>query len=448
MTMNGEAAWNRAVLLAQQGRSEHAITELRRLLTLEPEHVLGITLLAQLLAGRGEDSEALAHAQRALGLAPDFAHAHFVLAVVHREASRLDAAQASVRRAVQLDPEDADYHAMAAQVALDRKRWQEALAAADAGLEIDAEHTDCLNLRSLALVRLGRKQEATDALDASLQRDPDNPYTHQARGFALLNAGNAQGALHHFREALRRDPRLDGARAGLVEAIKARNPLYRVVLGFTLWLDRFSAGRQQQILIGAWLAMFVGRRVLQGTGNTGAATVLGLVWFAVVLLLCCSVPLFNLLLLLHPLGRHALDPTPKRDALLFGAAITVALGVGLHAWLEDAAWSKLGWLWFVIFLLPVAGLGNFAPGWGRRALQVFCAMILAVAVGWLVRLELLIAELRVDGGSAGSASAPLSADSPVLRDHIAAFSTITLITALSTWFVLLAPRGHGRRRRR
>ena len=71
----------------------------------------------------------------------------------------------------------------------------------------------------------------------SLAHDPENPYTHQARGFALLQQGDAKGALVHFQEALRRDPQSRGARAGLVEALKAQNPLYRVVLA---WFDRIE----------------------------------------------------------------------------------------------------------------------------------------------------------------------------------------------------------------
>lgn len=432
-------------MLAQQGRADLAIPELRRLLGIDPEHVFGHTLLAQLLADRGQLDEALELAQRAIGLAPDFSLTHHALAVVHREARRLDQAAASVNTALELDPEDVDHHALLAQIRIDQKRWQDALAAADHGLGLEPENVTCLNLRSLALVRLGRKQEATDALDASLSHDPDNPYTHQARGFALLSRGDAKGALQHFSEALRRDPTLDGARAGLVEALKARNPLYRLVLAVILWLDRFTTGRQQQILVGAWLVMILGRRLLAGSGNQSAATVLGLVWFGAVMLLACTVPVFNLLLLLHPLGRHALDARPRRDALLFGIAILLLAGVGAHAWFGDTAWSKYGWLWCVVFLMPVAGLGNFEAGWARRALQGFCLAALAFAAWWMVRLESLIGALRSDGAG-GSARALVPKDNPQLASHMAMLSTLVLVTALSTWFVLLAPKGHPRRR--
>jgi tetratricopeptide (TPR) repeat protein len=445
--MNGEASWNRALLLARQGRNDLAIEELRRVLTIEPEHVHGLTLLAQLLAERGEDREALDCAQRAIRLAPDLPIAHHALAVVHREGGRLDAAAGSANEAIRLSPDDADHHALLAQIRLNQKRWADALAAADAGLALDPQDTTCLNLRSVALVRLGRKREATDALDASLQHDPDNPYTHQARGFALLNRGDAAGALQHFREALRRDPTLDGARQGLVEAIKARNPLYRAVLAVILWLDRFSAGRQRQILVGAWLAMFLGSRLLDRTGNQGAATTLILVWFGAVMLLSCSVPLFNLLLLLHPIGRHALDTRPRRDALLFGGAIAMLLAVAIHAWFGDSAWSQIGWEWFVVFLLPVAGLGNFESGWARRALQVFCVAMLASISWWLVHFETLIATHRADRAApqGGSANALVPKALPALQAHYGMFNTLLLLTVASTWFVLLAPKGHRRR---
>ncbi|MBL8896260.1 MAG: hypothetical protein JNM84_01470, partial [Planctomycetes bacterium] len=205
---------------------------------------------------------------------------------------------------------------------------------------------------------------------------------------------------------------------------------------------------QQQILFGAWLAMFVGQNLLEGIGSEWAATALRLVWFGVVLLLSCTVPLFNLLLLLHPLGRHALDDRPRRDALVFGGAIAMLAGVGAHVWLTDTAWSQIGWIWFVFFLLPVAGLGNFEPGKSRRILQLFCAATLGFFVWWSVHLESLIATHRVDRDAprGGSARALVRKDQPAVKEHLGLFGNLILITALSTWFVMLAPKGAAGRR--
>ena len=454
--MSTEAHWQRAVLLFQQQRWDHAIHELRGVLAQEPDHAFAHALLAQALAQTDALDEALREAHAAIGLAPDADFTHYSLAVVHQARDELPPAAEAVLRAIELDPDDANSRAMLAQIRMRQRRWADALAAADEGLALDAEHTDCLNLRSLALTKLGRGAEATDTVDASLAHDPDNPYTHQARGFALLQQGDAHGALHHFQEALRRDPSLDGARAGLVEALKARNPLYRLVLGWFLWLDRFSNARRLQIAFGLWLLARFGAEGLEQANLPLAATVVRFSWLGFVLLTACTVPLFNLLLLLHPIGRHALERTARYDALLLGACLVVGLGVGLHAWLMPAIWSYLGWIFWLVFLLPVASIGLFHPGWGRRTMQGFCAGCLVFWLWWCIQIESAPpaepasppapqAPAQGEWNSSGSVASPqqIAHWKRLAGQH----NDLVLAIVLSTWFVLLAPKGRPRRRR-
>ena len=47
-------------------------------------------------------------------------------------------------------------------------------------------------------------------------------------------------ALEHFRESLRLDPTSGYAKAGIVEALKARNFVYRWLLAYFLWMMRLS----------------------------------------------------------------------------------------------------------------------------------------------------------------------------------------------------------------
>lgn len=443
-----EADFERARLLAAQGRWDLAAERLQAVLGRDPDFAPAHALLAQAWLARGDPDAALRSAQQAVGLAPDMAFAHRGLAVVHLERGELDDALAAAERAIERAPGDADLHGLRAQVLLLEKRWPEALAAAEAGLRLDPEHTDCLNLRSVALVRLGRGAEARDTLDASLRHDPDNPYTHQARGFALLHAGDARAALHHFQEALRRDPTLDTARAGLVESLKARNPVYRLLLGWMLWLDRFSAGRQLQILFGVWLAQFVVGRSLRASGHEDAATVVGYAWLGVVLFTFCTNPLFNLLLLLHPVGRHALEPRARRDAVLLGGAVAACAGVLLHAWSGAAAWSRLGWPIGLLFLLPVAGIGLFGDGWGRRVLQVYCLAVVATFVWWAFWTERLLEEFSDAIRRDPALAATLLEQDPDWQDNRWLRQALLASIALSTWFVVLAPKGRPRRRAR
>lgn len=448
--MSLEPHWQRANLLFQQHRWDLAAAELRAVLTAAPDHAPAHALLALTLVHLDQLGEALSEAQRAIVSDPELPFAHNALAIVLMQQEQLPLAAAAIEEAIRLDPDEADFHSTLAQIRLQQKRWPDALAAAERGLEIAPEDIDCLNLRSLALVRMGRRGEARDTLDASLAHDPDNPYTHQARGFALLHAGDAKGALHHFKEALRRDPTLEASRTGVVEALKARNVLYRLVLAWFLWLDRFSKGRQLQIVLGLWLASRFGSSVLTDAGHATAADVVDFSWIGFVLLMACTVPLFNLLLLLHPLGRHALERRARNDAIVLGACITAGCGVGLHAWFGASAWSGRGWPLWLVLPLPVAGIGLFQPGWGRRTLQGFCLAAVAAFGWWAFHVESLVA-------TAKHLLANTTMD-PAVRDQRgkelvasaqASYEVLTyLVTALaiSSWFVLLAPKGRARRR--
>src|SRR3712207_7475219 len=53
---------------------------------------------------------------------------------------------------------------------------------------------------------------------------------HANRGWQEAHRGNYEQAMAHFREALRIDASLEWAREGVVEVLKARNPVYRVML--------------------------------------------------------------------------------------------------------------------------------------------------------------------------------------------------------------------------
>ena len=448
--MEPEAIWRRAVLLLEQQRWELAIAELRRLLTVVPDHPMAHALLARALAMHGDLDAALVEARAAIAADPTFDVAHGVLAMVLWQRHEHEAAATAIAAAIELDPEEVDHHSTLAQIRLSQGRLPEALAAADAGLAIEPEDTDCLNLRAVALTRLGRWAEATDTVDGSLARDPDNPYTHQARGFALLQRGDPAGALHHFREALRRDPNLDGARAGLVEALKARNPLYRVVLGWFLWLGRFSGARQVQILIGLWLGSRLARGALERAGYETAALVVSFAWIGFVLVTSCAVPLFNLLLLLHPVGRHALDVGSRRHAMLLGTAVLITVAIGCYGAWDGPAWAAVGWWFWLVFLLPLAGLGAFHPGWARTLLAVFCGVIATAWIVWAVWLQLQ--EMQVDGLAARGKAAFEEGGGPALvqqaKDTVAMHGKLLWAGVLSTWYVLLAPKGNPPRRRR
>jgi len=105
---------------------------------------------------------------------------------------------------------------------------------------LDPEHAGCLNLRAMAEVKLGRKAQAAATIEAALARDPENAGTHANRGWTYLEESDPGRALEHFREALRLDPENEWAREGMVEALKARHGVYRLVLRCFLWMQKLG----------------------------------------------------------------------------------------------------------------------------------------------------------------------------------------------------------------
>src|SRR5581483_7555851 len=114
-----------------------------------------------------------------------------------------------------------------------------------------------------ALVKLGRKTEAASTIDGALQRDPENARSHANQGWTYLHRGEPKLAMVHFREALRIDPTLDWARAGMVEALKAHNVIYRWVLRYFLFMSRLNKQARWGILIGGYIGYRVALNVAQ-----------------------------------------------------------------------------------------------------------------------------------------------------------------------------------------
>src|SRR5262245_28752038 len=241
----------RGLLLYQQGRYQEAVSELRMQLTQESEDSFTHGLLALVLSELEQLTDATQHAHQAIHLAPDNAWGHYALARVMSARHRYDEARAAILEAIRLDPGDADSFGLLANLELGKRHWREALAAADQGLAIDPEHNTCTNMRALALINLGERSAAAATMGEALARRPDDALTHANQGWAMLHAAQPYKALEHFRESLRLDPNMEWSCQGIVEALKARNFIYRWMLAWFLWMSRLSSGARWGLIIGA-----------------------------------------------------------------------------------------------------------------------------------------------------------------------------------------------------
>jgi tetratricopeptide (TPR) repeat protein len=345
----------RGRLLVSQGRWDLAEKELRMAVGESPDSAAAHGLLAIVLSRLKRDEEALGEAQAAVRLGPERPMSHYFLADVLDRMDRLKEAEASIRTAIQLNPEDADYHASLAGILFQQSRWAETLAAAEEGLKQDPDHVNCLNFRGLALMKLGRREQAGANMAETLARGPENALSHTVQGWNYLESNRPRDAAECFRTALRLSPGLDYAKRGMVEALKARNPIYRVMLLYFLWMARLSGRARWAVVVG----FFIGYQVLKAAADSNPALrpfVLPIIvcYLIFVVLTWVAQPMFNLLLGLNRFGRYALSDHQIVASNWFGGFLAVAVVLSLAGWLSNFGPALLLGIWCGFMLAPVA----------------------------------------------------------------------------------------------
>lgn len=387
--MPTSAHFERGQLLYQQGRYEQAVRELQLHLGQDAQDFATHAIMALCLARLERFAEASEQAQAAIRLAPDQSLGHYALSLVMLERQRLDESVQAIQEAIRLDPYQADYYAILASLRLQQSQWRAALETANQGLQIEPEHGLCTNLRAQALVKLGDRAGAAATMAGALARRPDDTNAHANQGWALLHERQPRQALEHFREALTLDPTNEWARAGIVEAMKARNFVYRWMLAYFLWMGRLPPNVQWGLVIG----LFVLQQVIVRTARQSPALAPYLwpvlyAYIGFVLMSWLASPLFNLILRLDRFGRHALFPDQTRGANVLLLCLVVTLGwlIAAIVWGGQLLW--LGTLLFAILSLPASAIFRSAEGWPRNTM-------IAITVGLLAAVLVAVVPLLV-----------------------------------------------------
>lgn len=322
--MSGQSI--RARQLMEIGRWQAASEALQLALAEDPEDALSHALLAQCFSHLKRHAEARREAERAVQLEPDHPFAHWVLGMILHNDHRSAEAERAAREALRLDPEDADHHYLLAAILAQRDQADLALPQVEAGLALDPEHRGLTDMRAALLTRLGRHEEAEEVIAEGLRRDPDAADHHTNAGWMHLRQRDHARAAQHFAEALRLDPEDGAARSGLVEALKARYLLYRIFLAWIFWLATLAPTTRWLVILGGYLVHRAAGRLAE-IHPEWSPWLSPFVWiyFGFAFLTWTAQPVFNLLLYLHPLGRHALSDRERVATLGTGVLIALAL---------------------------------------------------------------------------------------------------------------------------
>lgn len=350
--------FHKARLLVEHRRYPEAVESLQAAIAENPEFAPAYALMAFCHSNLGNHSAALHAAQTAIRLEPDNDYHLYTLGIVQHGQKNYDEATRAVQAAIRMEPTEPSYYALLSSIYVDTEAWQNALQAANEGLRLDPENVRCANLRAVALVKLGRRVDAEQTIDIALSQQPDNPMTHANKGWTSLHQNNPKEAMHHFGEALRLDPNMRWAQAGIVEAMKARNPIYRVMLAYFLWMERLDGQTRWLIIIGAYfLFRFLGNFGRSNPEWQPFVLPVLYVYLAFVFLTWTASTLFDLLLRLDKFGRLALSRKRLIVSNWVGIALLTALGFLLTG-LTSTTGRKEAWftaaLQTAVFIIPLA----------------------------------------------------------------------------------------------
>lgn len=337
--------------LLDLGRARDAEQHFRDALSREPGAPVLHQCLARALLSQERYAEARDSARASTALDPQDPQSLYILSAAHAGLEQWDDGLSVVGQALRIAPEADVLHRQSAALLAGRGRRAEAVAAAERARDLDPE--DALNwaMAAYTYALTGRRPEARAAMDAARRLAPEHPEVHRLGATVSLLTGDGAERLAAGRSSLAMDPTDADRRHDLALAQKARNPLYRALLHYSVWLDGLPRGMRLLLIAGP---------LLLNTVIPGAA----LLVIPVVLLTWALEPLMNASLLLTRRGRGLLTSTERWATAGFLAYLLAAVALGVLGLLTPERFWLIMALAAVIWALAA---GSFHTV-GRRGL--------------------------------------------------------------------------------
>lgn len=370
---------SKVTILIQQKKFAEAEKVLKDLISGDANNIYFLSLLAEVNLQQDKFDVAKNIIESAIGLAPYEPHLFYVKSRIEIQQDNYNEAEENIMQAITLDPYDADYFAFLAHIKLSRKQYDEALEFANKALEIDSENLLGLNTRSTALLKLDRSEESFETIEGALREDPNNAYTHANYGWSLLEKGDNKKALEHFNEALKSDPNFSYAQSGMLEAIKASNPVYRGYLKYAFWMGNLTAKYQWGVLIGFFFGVEYLKRLADN--NVGLQPYLNPLIIVLVLFAYSTwviTPIGNLFLRFNKYGQLLLSKKQKQSSNFVAAGLAVfSVGVLLYFVLPDERFLSVA-VFGCAMMLPCSVM--FSPTKYKNSLLIYTIVMAIIGL--------------------------------------------------------------------
>jgi len=211
--------WRLGTALANQGRTEEAISHYYETLRINPNHAKTHNNLGNALDEQGRTNEAIDHYFEALRINPRYAEPHYNLGFVFANQGRTDEAITHYSEALRIIPSYTEAHNNLGFVLVNEGRITEAISHFSEALRIKPSFAEAHNNLGFIMANEGRITEAVKHFSEALRIQPEYAEAHNNLGIALANQGRITEAISHFSEALRIDPSFANAQINLENAL-------------------------------------------------------------------------------------------------------------------------------------------------------------------------------------------------------------------------------------
>lgn len=367
----------RAQLLLETRRYRLAEEELRRALRDEPDNAVLHAYLALCLAeDPSRAREAMDEALWATAHDPLLPTGWYVLSMLQSRRGMPIEAEKTARIALGLAPDLPPLLVHLAGLMMARERYRDGLEFAERALAVAPDDAQALMTAGSLRSRMGRHAEAEADFARALSLAPDDHAVQGNAGWAALRRGDAAAALRHFRASLQREPGEPSAQHGLLEALRARNPVYRGFLRVALrvyWISPVL--KWVAIAVAVSAAAYVSLLELPRPVVLVAQAAI----IAAAVFTWTARPLADLLMLSDPAGRAVLEPAQKAAAVGVTVLLAAAAVLGL-AWAVGAPrGTGMAAIFALLFTVPLTAAPRVAPGWWRLVLAGYTLLLAAAA---------------------------------------------------------------------
>jgi len=288
-TARTNVAWN----YYQRGLHDLAINELKRLLSESPNESFLHALLAACLLSKKRLHAAEYEVGQALKLDPHESFALLTLARVLVFRNRWQQALEKCEEVLAQDPGLYSAHLLQSQIHLLAHDPANALKSLNAAAILAPDDIDVLNGFGEYYLQTGDLIQAEEYTLAVLARYADDADAHLTMAKIKLQRGDTAGAEDHVKFVMTNDPESEAALQMFANIKMRRSWMLGLWWRWNVWMQQRGQMGTILVLIGAFILFNFLRLVVEDMGYPRSATLIGYLWWVVVIYSWVGIPLYH-----------------------------------------------------------------------------------------------------------------------------------------------------------